>query len=130
MGDLLTALPTDKVEPSETEKQAVQLLFPPRTVAPKASMTSAITSSMTSSMTPRSLLSSSPASIKTRWSWCTDRAHLRRCLIAGILFCALTAAMTQPLLERLLQLSRLSTVTTVAVLRVLLFLALVWLLAW
>ena len=108
MGDLLTSLPTDKVEPSETEKQAVQLLFPPK-----------------ASSAPRS----PPPSSATRWSWCTDRAHLRRCLIAGVLFCALTALSTQPLLDRLLQATRLTAVTSTTVLRVVLFLVLVWLLA-
>lgn len=111
MGDLLTSLPTDKVEPSETERQAVQLLFPPK-----------------ASSAPRS---SPPPSLAnaTRWSWCTDRAHLRRCLVAGVLFCALTALATQPLLDRLLQATRLAAVASTTVLRVVLFLVLVWLLA-
>lgn len=114
MGDLLISLPTDKVEPSETERQAVQLLFPPSLSSPSPS-SSAVVDKKNKKM--------------TRWSWCTDRAHLRRCLVAGVLFCALTALATQPLLDRLLQATRLAAVASTTVLRVVLFLVLVWLLA-
>lgn len=107
MGDLITTLPTDKVQPSEAEKQAVLLLFPPTEKGAAAKSTKPVATS--SSPT---LASASSASSSSSFGGAVNGTSGRTSFFATILtkrfaflfiaFVVLTAPQSQPWIAKLL----------------------------
>jgi len=103
MGDLITTLPTDKVQPSEAEKQAVLLLFPP---TEKGTSTKSIKPVVASS--PPAVASGSSLSSLGEVNGISGRTSFfgtiltKRFAFLLIAFLLLTAPQSQPWIAKLL----------------------------